>query len=343
LTTAQFRELLRTSGILVVDGDDEDNNVRNSGHIDFRLDLPGLANAVWNFDPNNGGTPGDEGGPGDGDGGKIGLLDGSFAYTIQLEPGQHRDDVDFGTRPGDIGGTRIDMTIVQEHTATGENGEVASLPPSAGWVHEWQSFWVEIWVSTPDSTTLAITEAMVDPHYLTGYLTAEEIQYGPAFTEHLTGEIEDTAGRARQIGGRTLEDDLGKEGFVLLARVRLASTGDDQVPVDAVRRSIGPDDMQMALSNGLSRLVGGSASLPVLGSSPKTELWAVMYDIDDNNQIDFGDLSYFTAAFGRSGGIQRFAARRCAAVAVGLGGGGSSCSLAGRTVTGLTLGDRNGA
>jgi hypothetical protein len=33
-----------------------------------------------------------------------------------------------------------------------------------------------------------------------------------------------------------------------------------------------------------------------------TELWAVMYDIDDNNVIDFGELSFFAAAFGRTVG-----------------------------------------
>jgi hypothetical protein len=78
------------------------------------------------------------------DGGKMGLLDGSFACTIQLEPGRHRDDIHFGTRPADIGGTQIGMTIVHEPSTTGAKGEVAELPASAGWVHEWQSFWVEL-------------------------------------------------------------------------------------------------------------------------------------------------------------------------------------------------------
>jgi subtilisin family serine protease/5-hydroxyisourate hydrolase-like protein (transthyretin family) len=51
LSLSQFRELLRTSGAAVVDGDDEDDNVPNTGHTYFRLDLAALADAVWNFDP----------------------------------------------------------------------------------------------------------------------------------------------------------------------------------------------------------------------------------------------------------------------------------------------------
>jgi hypothetical protein len=56
--------------------------------------------------------------------------------------------------------------------------------------------------------------------------------------------------------------------------------------------------MELALANGQTELVGG-AVVPELGGSPATELWAVMYDIDDNNQIDFGDFSFFAAAFGK--------------------------------------------
>jgi hypothetical protein len=198
--------------------------------------------------------------------------------------------------------TRIDMTIVHQPSATGDNGEVGTLPLSASWVHEWQSFWVEIWVSTPDTTTVSLTQATVNLQYHTDYLTAQEIQYGPAFTEDRTGTIDDTAGRYHQIGGRTLQTGLAQDDYVLLARVRFVSSGDDQVPVDKAGRNIGPYAMQIALSGGQSVLVGGGVVEPQLGQSPDTELWAVVYDIDDNNLIDFGDFSFFAAAFGRTAG-----------------------------------------
>ena len=162
-----------------------------------------------------------------------------------------------------IGETQIEMTIVQTPSAIGGNGEVATLPASRAWVHEWMPFWVEIWISTPDTTTLGVAQAAVDLQYNTAYLTATEIQYGPAFTQNLTGTIDDALGRVTAIGGATALTDVGDDAYVLLARVRFGSTGSDQVPVDEAGRNIGPYDMQLALANGQTQLVGGS-----LGARP---------------------------------------------------------------------------
>jgi hypothetical protein len=60
--------------------------------------------------------------------------------------------------------------------------------------------------------------------------------------------------------------------------------------------------MQMALTDGQTVLVDEAPVVLELGGSPATELWAVMYDVDDNDGIDFGDLSFFAAAFGRTVG-----------------------------------------
>jgi len=209
--------------------------------------------------------------------------------------------VDLGTPLAveQIGRTQIDITIVDTPSAVGGNGEVASLPASRDWVHEWMPFWVEIWVSTPDTTTLGVAQAAVDLQYDTSYLTATDIQYGPAFTLNQTGTIDDGLGVVSEVGGATALTDVGDDAFVLLARVRFASTGSDQVPVDEVGRSIGPYDMQLVLANGQTQLVGAGAAVPELAPTPATELWAVMYDIDDNNLIDFGDLSFFAPAFGQ--------------------------------------------
>jgi hypothetical protein len=203
---------------------------------------------------------------------------------------------------GVINGTQIDMTIVIEPSETDNKGEVAALPLSVDWVHEWQSFWVEIWVSTPATTNLGVAEAMVDLRYNSDYLTAQELVYGPAFTLAQTGQIDDPQGVVRQLGARTAWEDVGDDRYVLLARVRFVSTGDDQVPVDEAGRDIGPYDMQMALAGGQTILTVGGVAESTLGDSPRTELWAVVYDIDDNDRIDFGDLSFFAAAFGRTVG-----------------------------------------
>ena len=193
--------------------------------------------------------------------------------------------------------TRIDMTIVALTSSLGDHGEVDDLPASVDWVHEWQSFWVEIWVSTPDSTSVGIVEATVNLQYESAYLTAEEVVYGPAWGHE--DIVIDPQQAFVTLNGWTEQTNVGDDGYALLARVRFVSTGDDQVPVDPVGRNIGPFDMQLALADGQTKLANGPTVAPELGSSPDTELWAVMYDLGDNNQIDFGDLSYFAAAFGR--------------------------------------------
>jgi hypothetical protein len=167
-------------------------------------------------------------------------------------------------------------------------------------------FWVEIWVNTPDTTTLGVAGASVDVYYDTSYLTAMEIQYGPAFTENLTGTIDDALGLVGAIGGTTAWSDVGDDGYVLLARVRFGSIGDDQVPVVPEDCFLGPYDMGMSLVDGQTQLVGAGAAVPELGGAPETELWAVMYDfgsvvegIAENNLIDFGDLGLFAPAFAK--------------------------------------------
>lgn len=101
LSSDQFRDLLRSSGVMVVDGDDEQDNVPNTGHTFFRLNLPSLIGAVKDLDAIV--WPGGSA-PGSGQGGAvpIDLLNGWFAYTIQLDQGQHREDVNFGLRPLDV-------------------------------------------------------------------------------------------------------------------------------------------------------------------------------------------------------------------------------------------------
>jgi hypothetical protein len=232
------------------------------------------------------------------------LTPGSLPFALFDQGNVSWDAVDLGTpiMVDQIGGTRIDMTIVGTPSTISGSGEVAALPDSAGWVHEWQSFWVEIWGSTPDST-LGVTEFTVDLQYFTDYLTAQEIEYGPAFAQNQTGTIHDAQGLVAGIGGRTTLSDVGDDAYVLLARVRFASADGDDVPVDQAAGNIGPYDMQLELANGQTRLVGVSEpTAPELGTAPETELWAVVYDIDDNNRIDFGDFSFFAAAFGRDAG-----------------------------------------
>ena len=100
LTLAEFRSLLQVSGAVITDGDDEDDNVANTGLSFSRLDVHALAQSVHSFTSattDDDVSAPDEPSP---DGTPFNLLAGlPNAYSITLVPGQIRDDVDFGTRP----------------------------------------------------------------------------------------------------------------------------------------------------------------------------------------------------------------------------------------------------
>jgi len=112
LTPSEFRDLLSASNTSIFDGDDEDDSVTNTDAFYGRLDVHALADAVWNYEPSGGNDGGDHGGDnGDGD---VGTLNGvPYAYTIELGPGQHRLDVDFGTRPDE---TPPELTVPLDAT-----------------------------------------------------------------------------------------------------------------------------------------------------------------------------------------------------------------------------------
>jgi hypothetical protein len=129
-----------------------------------------------------------------------------------------------------IATTRIDMTIVHEPSAIDDNGEGEMLPGSEDWVHEWQSFWVEIWVSTPDTATVGRRRGDGGLAVQHGLSDGDRDSVRPGFTKNLSGTIDDALGRVVAIGGQTDRTDVGDDAYVLLARVRFGSIGDDQVP-----------------------------------------------------------------------------------------------------------------
>ena len=51
LTIDEFRRLLRETGTSILDGDDEDDNVKNTGLAFARLDVPALLAAVGDVEP----------------------------------------------------------------------------------------------------------------------------------------------------------------------------------------------------------------------------------------------------------------------------------------------------
>ncbi|MBN2582742.1 MAG: PD40 domain-containing protein, partial [Planctomycetes bacterium] len=196
---------------------------------------------------------------------------------------------------------RVDAALVRQPTSfdQAETGEVAILPSSEAWIHEWEPFWIELWVSTPEMALLGVSGGTVDLSYATEYATAVAIQYGPAFTQNRSGTIADPAGLVDNVGAVTPRTDVGDDQFALLARIRFEPTAEDQAPMQEATHFMGPYDLGLELNEPHLELVGVGPVPAELGTEPSTDLYAVPYDIDDNDQVDFGDLSYFTPAFGR--------------------------------------------
>ena len=202
-----------------------------------------------------------------------------------------------------IAGARVDMTLVRQPTSFDEQetGEVDMLPPSEPWIHAWEPFWMELWVSTPQTDTVGTSGGTLDLLYNTALATAAQIEYGPAFASDPSGAIDDPAGRIDDLGGHTQRTDVGDDRFALLGRIRFEPTAEDRAAVDERNRSIGPYDLGFAWDD-VRMEVDGHPAGSERGTAPETDLYAVVYDIDENDLIDFGDLSFFAAAFGRSPG-----------------------------------------
>jgi hypothetical protein len=199
-------------------------------------------------------------------------------------------------------GSQLDLRVVRSETLTDAQGEIAVLPADEVWLDEWEAFWVEVWASTPNSASVGITGGTLDLNYNTAVMTATRIEYGPSFDQFQTGTLDDVAGIVDNLGAGTLRTNVGDDAFVLLARVRFEPSASDQVVVDEVNHSIGPAALNLSLSNATVALVGVGNTTPQLPPSPATEMFAVVYDIDDNDSVDFGDFSFFATAFGQTVG-----------------------------------------
>ncbi|MCH8044584.1 MAG: tandem-95 repeat protein [Planctomycetes bacterium] len=187
---------------------------------------------------------------------------------------------------------RLEAVVVRSPSETDAGGEIAAVPGSVGFLHEWETFWVEAWGSTTAGSDAGIAGATFDLVYNTAVATAARIEYGPAFGASQSGVIDDAAGIVSDVGASATRGDVGDDRPVLLARVLFEPTVGDQAAVDAAGHRVGPYDLGIELTN-----VRTAATTTETGAAPQTELWAVIYDVDDSDAVNFGDFSFFAAAF----------------------------------------------
>ena len=190
--------------------------------------------------------------------------------------------------------TDVAMSVVKDPTATDAKGEVASVPQSEAWLDEWDSHWVEVWVKTEEGS--GVNYANVDIEYNADYFTATEIEYSPAVIGDFTGNIL-TDGIVSDFGGAFDSSGVGVNGYVLLGRVKFESLEGDGVALDVESFGIKPFDLGLELSVNDLDVNGVTNATVGIDRAPTTELWAMPYDVNDDDAIDLMDVAQFVSLF----------------------------------------------
>jgi VCBS repeat-containing protein len=121
LTTGEFSLLLAETGDMIVDGDNEVDNVHNTGIEYGRINFAALAERILTL----GADPAGGGDPSGGNSGSDGALQPAApgVRTVDLAPGQHTTDLDFGNfKLGEISGMKFNDADGDGTRDTGESG-----------------------------------------------------------------------------------------------------------------------------------------------------------------------------------------------------------------------------
>jgi len=201
----------------------------------------------------------------------------------------------------DDGTAEVEVVLVLDPTALDVDGETAAVPSSEVWIDEWDEFFVEVFARVPQSDGVGVVSASFDLTYNTDYFTATDVVFGTPFTTGQSFTIDDVSGRVNSITATADRTDAGENRFVLLARVSFASTGTDQVPLNSQSDYVTPfNDFDVAIENVSVDITDAGSVVVTAGTLPQTEVWPVMYDLDDSHMVGFSDLPAFSGVFNQS-------------------------------------------
>ena len=216
-----------------------------------------------------------------------------FAVTIDANYDASAPSI-MGTVAVEDTPTDIAMSVVKDPTVTDAKGEVASVPQSETWIDEWDAHWVEVWVKTEEGP--GVDYANVDITYNAEYFTATEIEYSPAVIGDFTGDILND-GIVSKLGGTFDSSGVGVDGYVLLGRVKFESLADDGVELDVESFGVKPFDLGLELSVNDLNVNGVTNATVGIDRAPTTELWAMPYDVNNDDVINLSDVTQFVSLF----------------------------------------------
>lgn len=198
------------------------------------------------------------------------------------------------------GATSVELRVVRDATPTDADGETISLPDNVDFLDEWDRFSVEVWASTPSDNTSSVGSFTVEVPY-DPLFDLDSIEFGPAFSN--SQQVVSGSGQVEFSASSSL-DDLGKDDYVLLGRVKLkGNTG--SAPGSDLPNTGGyilptPKDFVLNEEGTATASLSGTTAVTTLGPGAMIDVWPVMYDLDDDGTIGFGDTAFFAAVFGQS-------------------------------------------
>jgi hypothetical protein len=215
-------------------------------------------------------------------------IDGSRdSHTITI-----RDDD--GTATASL---QTELRIAHVATAADANGEVSALPSNADFLDEWDEFFLEVWGKVTDSTD-GVESAHIEIPFQSNFFTVDAVAFGSSFDGNSTSSVDSTPDNGRiTLNLETARPNAGVETFVLFARVSLSVQV--ELPNNLLNQYVSPTiDDRFDAENITATISGGGTATALDVSSLITEIWPVLYDLDDNGSIGFGDLPALAAVFG---------------------------------------------
>ncbi|GEM_PF-687144 len=242
-----------------------------------------------------------DGGEGDdivlGDSGADSLIGG--AGEDVLDGGDGHDVVETGSN-NTVNGVAVSVEVRTVITATGAD-TVAVLPANERYLDEWDEFFVEVWVAEPPGSSVGTVTVDVPFDAQRSQASENSIVFGSSFTSTSLVGVDNTNGRVRGLQGTLSGTATGNGQFNLLARIGFDPRSSFDLPNNQVARYILPQtDTAVSVANTAVTLNDASEADSVFRAPVVTNIWPVMYDLDDSGRIGFGDVARFAEAFGVS-------------------------------------------
>jgi len=192
---------------------------------------------------------------------------------------------------------QTELRIAHVATAANGNDEVSALPPNASFLDEWDEFFLEVWGKVTE-TDSGLDAAHIEIPYQSNFFIVDTVAFGSSFNGNSSSSVDDTPDNGRiTLDLQTARTNAGVDNFVLFARISLSVQV--ELPNNLLNAYVSPTiDNRFDAENITATISGGGAATPLDVTNLTTEIWPVLYDLDDDGSIGFGDLPALAAVFG---------------------------------------------